>query len=238
VPDQPASVEYVIGGAGLLGEGEIEISQRTQRPGRFGGGPAPVSVEVQFDCRAERAPQCPACFDVLLDRSSPHLHLEGGDSVAVEHPLGLGDHLGGGGESDHVGDADPVGEPAQQFGHGDAQRLTDHIPDRHVDGRFGGRVADGAIHPGVDQFPLQRRQAKQLRGKDTVDDRDDRLLGFAVGERPRRRLGCPDYTGVGVHAHEHMLGDSNLAAGESQRFAVSDGERNRLHLADFHVISR
>src|ERR1700758_4204183 len=42
VRDQPAPVEDVVGRAGLLSEGQIEIGQRTQGPGRFAGGPTPV----------------------------------------------------------------------------------------------------------------------------------------------------------------------------------------------------
>jgi len=84
---------------------------------------------------------------------------------------------------------------------------------------------------------LQRGLTNYLRGEDVVDDCDDGLLGLAVCEWTRGRLGGAHKTDVGVHAHEHMLGGGDLAAGEPQRFAVRDGERNRLQFRDFHIIS-
>jgi hypothetical protein len=116
------------------------------------------------------------------------------------------------------------------------ERLPNDIPDRDVDRSLGGRVGDRPVQTGVHRFAFEGRVADDLRGEDAVDDSDDRALRLAVGERPRWRLGRTDEAVVGVHAHQHVLGDGDLTAGEPERLAVRDSERDRLHPGDLHWV--
>jgi len=88
----------------------------------------------------------------------------------------------------------------------------------------------------VHRLAFDRREPDDLWREDAVDDRDDRGLGLAVGERSRWCFSGTDEAVVGVHAHQDVLGGGDLAAGEAQWLAVRDGERYCFHLADLHRV--
>ena len=84
---------------------------------------------------------------------------------------------------------------------------------------------------------LEQGQANHLGCEDLVDHGDHAGLGLAVRERARGSLGDAHDPVVGVHAHEHVLRDVHLAAGEAEGLAVRDGEGDGLHLGDLHLMT-
>ena len=109
-------------------------------------------------------------------------------------------------EPEHVAHAQPVGPTTEEVGDRDSEAAADDIPEGHVDRGLGRGVADRAVEALVDRGAVECRAADDLGGEQALDHGDDRLLGLAVGERPRRGLRGADDALVGVDADEDVLG--------------------------------
>src|SRR5690606_32316582 len=121
-----------------------EFGHFLHRGGGFCGCPASVAVDVQVDVVAECFAQCAYHGDVEVDRSAAHFHFEGGDAVVVAHALCFVDDGGGLVEAEYVAYARAVGGAAVEIGHREVECASEGVAEGHVEGGFGGGVADGA----------------------------------------------------------------------------------------------
>ena len=231
---QPAPPHDIIGRVQFLGEEQVEIFHRSQRPSGFRGSPAPVSIDVEIDLVAEMLTQGAADLDVQHERPTADLYLEGGDPVAVHEALCHFNHPRRLVKADHVTDAKPIGVAAEKPRHRLGQKLADQIPDRDIDGALGAGVADGTVQLGMDLLAVENVQPDDLRRKDALDHRLDAGLGFAIGEGARRGLGHAHQTVLAMDAHQHMFGHMDLARGEFERMRIGDGEGNCFDLGNLH----
>lgn len=141
-----APAEDVVGGIGLLEHGDAEVVEPTGGDDRRVRVPPAVGVGVELDVVAQLGPQRPHRGHVDAELA-PHLDLERVDAVLVAHLDGVGDHLGGRPEPDHVRGAHVVGRVAQQHVHRLPARLADKVPQGDVDRSAGALLATVLARP-------------------------------------------------------------------------------------------